>query len=131
MNTLMNMFFFALITFTAFAAALPVYLRDVFVPPITSPDAGTIWVVGQTHNVTWDINGAPSQITNTNGTIVLVTNGRLDLENPLADNFSILDGFHPVTVPDVPDSADYALVLFGDSGNISPNFTIIHTAPSL
>lgn len=91
------MFFFALITLSAFATALPVYLRDVFVPPVTYPHAGTVWQVGQTHNVTWycfivwhvflqcltslhrDISGAPAQITNPTGIIVLAHNGLLDL----------------------------------------------------
>lgn len=27
--------------------------RDVFDPPITYPTAGTVWRVGETHNVTW------------------------------------------------------------------------------
>jgi len=35
--------------------ALPVHLgvRDVFVPPILYPTAGTIWRVGEEHQVTW------------------------------------------------------------------------------
>ncbi len=27
--------------------------RDVFVPPVLYPHAGTVWAQGQTHNVTW------------------------------------------------------------------------------
>lgn len=27
--------------------------RDVYVPPVLYPHAGTVWYSGQTHNVTW------------------------------------------------------------------------------
>ena len=27
--------------------------RDVFVPPVLYPHAGTVWTKGQRHNVTW------------------------------------------------------------------------------
>lgn len=42
----------------------------------------------------------------------------------LAENFSILLGRIEVTVPWVEDGSDYQIVLFGDSGNFSPTFTI-------
>ena len=35
------------------AAASPLEKRDVFIPPVTYPHAGTVWYSGQTHNVTW------------------------------------------------------------------------------
>ncbi|RPD62497.1 hypothetical protein L226DRAFT_544218 [Lentinus tigrinus ALCF2SS1-7] len=108
----------------AVVSALPLAVRDVFVPPVTSPKTGDIWAVGSKQNVTWDISDAPAQITNPNGTIVLAKGGRLDLKHPLASNFSILDGWHEVTVPSVPAGDDYTIVLFGDSGNDSENFTI-------
>lgn len=65
-------------------------------------------------------------------------------DNPLATGFDILLGRFEVTVPDVADGDDYAIVcefncylrylskvliffkVFGDSGNFSPNFTITH-----
>ncbi|THH28222.1 hypothetical protein EUX98_g5971 [Antrodiella citrinella] len=124
MNSLMTMLFFALTTLLALATALPVYVRDVFVPPVTYPHTGTVWFVGQKHNVTWDISGAPSQITNPIGSIVLAHNGLLNLTHPLASNFSILAGRHEITVPDVSPDNSYTIVLFGDSGNDSQNFTI-------
>ena len=42
-----------LLSFLAFAYALPIAVRDVFVPPVTSPTTGTIWTVGSQQNVTW------------------------------------------------------------------------------
>lgn len=42
-------------TLFSLAAAIPVSLetRDVFVPPILYPHAGTVWKAGSHHNVTW------------------------------------------------------------------------------
>ncbi|KAK7677722.1 hypothetical protein QCA50_019274 [Cerrena zonata] len=107
-------------------SALPILeSRDVFVPPITSPDALTIWSVGSKQNVTWDTSNPPAQITNGNGTIYLAKGGLIQLDTPLADKFSILNGIQEVTVPDVEPGVDYAVVLFGDSGNFSPEFSIV------
>jgi len=120
MNTLL--FFF--LTLGALITALPIVLRDVFVPPVTYPHAGTVWYVGQTHNVTWEVNPHPVNITNSKGIIVLAKGGIEDIDHPLASGFNILLGRFEVTVPDVTPGDDYAIVLFGDSGNFSPNFTI-------
>ncbi|KAF9485511.1 hypothetical protein BDN70DRAFT_770384, partial [Pholiota conissans] len=97
--------------------------RDVFVPPITYPHAGTVWKVGEHHNVTWDISDRPVNITNGVGQIMLRTGG---LTTPviLASGFNILDARTTVVVPWVLNGNDYQLVLFGDSGNFSPKFTI-------
>lgn len=100
--------------------------RDVFVPPITSPNASTVWYAGEKYNVTWETAGAPVNITNKYGRIVLATNGLQDYENPIAANFSILLGSYEVTAPNVTTGNEYAIVLFGDSGNYSPQFTIIN-----
>ncbi|KAH8104744.1 hypothetical protein BXZ70DRAFT_922212 [Cristinia sonorae] len=126
MNFIMNLVFFFLATLSTFSTALPLQRRDVFVPHILYPREGTVWFVGQTHNVTWDTSDAPTQITNPRGTIILARNGRLDLDHPLASNFSILDGRHEIKVPNVPEGDVYNIVLFGDSGNFSGNFTIKH-----
>ena len=37
----------------ALAAAVPLKPRDVFVPPVLYPHSGTLWYVGQRHNVSW------------------------------------------------------------------------------
>lgn len=113
--------------FTSGVAALPIenYLqkRDVFVPPILYPHADTVWFSGQTHNVTWDTSDAPVNITNKVGTVAFGFSG---IETPLilANGFDILDGRVEVIVPEVFTRDDYFLILFGDSGNFSPNFTI-------
>ncbi|PCH40174.1 hypothetical protein WOLCODRAFT_136705 [Wolfiporia cocos MD-104 SS10] len=121
--------FFALLSLFALVGALPVNLvRDVYVPPITYPTAGVVWVPGQSYNVTWNTTDAPSQITNPNGTVVLAKNYYEDYQHPLAGNFSILDGYVTVVCPNVTAGDDYQIVLFGDSGNYSPNFTISATA---
>ncbi|KAJ7085006.1 hypothetical protein C8R43DRAFT_1051636 [Mycena crocata] len=108
---------------TAQAMPLTLETRDVFVPPVTYPHAGTVWSVGQRHNVTWDASNPPKQITNGIGRIML---RKGDLTTPviLQENFSILLGRIEVTVPWVLEGNDYKIVLFGDSGNFSPNFTI-------
>ena len=35
------------------AVHAPLEARDVFVPPVTYPHAGTVWYRGQTHTVKW------------------------------------------------------------------------------
>ncbi|KAG2342196.1 hypothetical protein BDR05DRAFT_976609 [Suillus weaverae] len=98
--------------------------RDVFVPPITYPQAGVIWIAGQHHNVTWETDDAPVHITNGIGRVYLATNTIIDLDHPLAVGFNILDGRVAIQVPSVPRGRNYSIVLFGDSGNYSPEFTI-------
>ncbi|KAF5336632.1 hypothetical protein D9758_015939 [Tetrapyrgos nigripes] len=127
-----------LVTFTtilaassaAFATPANVKKRaalDVFAPPITAPVEGDVWVVGQQRNVTWDTSNAPTQITNPIGQIIL-RKGEETTNILLASCFNILIGSIEVTVPEVVDGDDYALVLFGDSGNFSPDFTITSSA---
>ncbi|CCM01907.1 uncharacterized protein FIBRA_03978 [Fibroporia radiculosa] len=124
-NKFTSTILFVLFSLVAFVSALPVHIaRDVWDPPIISPNATTVWIVGQKYNVTWNTTNPPSQITNTVGRVVLAANGLEDYENPLAANFSILLGSIEVTCPNVTAGNDYAIVLFGDSGNFSPNFTI-------
>ncbi|KAJ3485266.1 hypothetical protein NLI96_g5080 [Meripilus lineatus] len=88
--------------------ALPVFVRDVFVPPVTYPHQGTVWVVGQKHNVTWDTSNPPKSITNPKGRIILAKGGLLNLSNPLATNFTVMDGRIEITVPNVPTGDDYS-----------------------
>ncbi|KAI0820169.1 hypothetical protein BC628DRAFT_1331031 [Trametes gibbosa] len=97
--------------------------RDVFVPPVLYPHAGTVWFKGQRHNVTWDTTNAPVNITNKVG-IIQLRKGDLATPLILASGFDILLGRIEVTVPWVIPDDDYSLVLFGDSGNFSPQFTI-------
>ncbi|KAF8827500.1 hypothetical protein F5879DRAFT_922121 [Lentinula edodes] len=119
--------------FFSVVRALPTLLsRDVFDPPITSPSASTIWQVGQTVTVIWDITNLPpaSQLTDPNGTVVLgymassTDSEHLMIDSPLAQDFPLSDGNVSFIVPSVVTRSDYIIALFGDSGNISPTFTI-------
>ncbi|KAF9471776.1 hypothetical protein BDN70DRAFT_887738 [Pholiota conissans] len=96
---------------------------DVFAPPVTSPNAGTVWTVGSTQEVTWDTSNAPVHITNGLGQIMLAKGGEI---TPviLASKFDILQGSISVVVPWVQNGTNYEIILFGDSGNISKDFTI-------
>jgi hypothetical protein len=123
------------------APAAELAQRDVFVPHITSPKAGDVWISGKTAQVTWDTSNAPKQITNRKGSVVLGYDNRLT-RLTLADNFDILDGKVTVSVPQVSTGNDYfidceyptsmfvftskltRMLVFGDSGNWSANFTI-------
>ncbi|KAL1947929.1 hypothetical protein VTO73DRAFT_13653 [Trametes versicolor] len=97
--------------------------RDVYTPPVLYPHAGTVWYKGQTHNVTWDVSDPPAHITNPIASLML-RKGQLPTPLILADNFSILLGRIEVTVPWVTEGDDYIVVLFGDSGDWSEEFTI-------
>jgi hypothetical protein len=101
--------------------AIPLQARDVYVPQILYPHQGTVWCVGEQHNVTWDTSNPPAEITNKIGEVWLRKDGMTTVR--LAYNFSILLGKISVQVPQV-DEGDYQVVLFGDSGNFSPLFTI-------
>jgi len=126
---LLNLFLaFVFVCFANSAIAVPLAgdlaLRDVFVPPVTFPQNGTVWKTGQRHNVTWDASNPPKQITNGRGTILLGSDG---ITTPLilANDFDILLGRIEITVPWVISRTDYFIVLFGDSGNFSPTIEII------
>ncbi|KAI0326016.1 hypothetical protein GY45DRAFT_1329520 [Cubamyces sp. BRFM 1775] len=109
-----------------FAAALPAEMerRDVFTPPVLYPHAGTVWYKGQTHNVTWDVSWHPVNITNKIGRIQL-RKGEITTPLILQAGFDILLGRIEVHVPWVEPGDDYSLVLFGDSGDFSAQFTIL------
>ncbi|KAH9936654.1 uncharacterized protein B0H18DRAFT_868458 [Fomitopsis serialis] len=108
--------------------------RDVISPPITSPDASTVWNVGETVTVTWDLSALPSDVnvTGVTGKLVLGydtwNSENLMLDTPLAQKFLLSAGQVSFAVPSVPTRNNYIVDLFGDSGNISPNFTIIGTS---
>ncbi|KAJ7583398.1 hypothetical protein C8J56DRAFT_953926 [Mycena floridula] len=91
----------------------------VWNPKITSPVAGTVWISGRKVNVTWDLSGRPDKLTQP------LTPGRLQLRQGgffpsgrsvgfIAEKFNLRAGFVEVTI-----------VLFGDSGNIGPDFSIV------
>ncbi|EIM81626.1 uncharacterized protein STEHIDRAFT_22683, partial [Stereum hirsutum FP-91666 SS1] len=102
--------------------------RIVVDPPITSPDASTVWTVGSSVTVTWNTSVIPPEAQNSTGTLVLgfqtSDSENLQLDDPLAKGFLLTDGSVQITVPDVTEKSNYIVVLFGDSGNASPEFTI-------
>ncbi|CAL1707767.1 unnamed protein product [Somion occarium] len=104
--------------------------RTVYIPKITHPKSETVWVTRSKVTVKWETHNPPKKITNQTGKIVLGyledgTDEHFDLDNPLADDFDIMDGSIDVYVPDVEPRDNYFLALFcGDSGNRSPTFTI-------
>ncbi|KAJ7928072.1 hypothetical protein B0H13DRAFT_1969213 [Mycena leptocephala] len=114
-----------LFLFFSVILAAPLDSRTVFDPPITSPTAQSIWKVGEVQTVTWNATGIPAGVT---GKIML---GYLSpdsegehLSDTLASGFNLTDEKVKVTVPAVVSRTSYIVVLFGDSGNISPEFTI-------
>ncbi|KAJ6621845.1 hypothetical protein B0H10DRAFT_2016042 [Mycena sp. CBHHK59/15] len=103
--------------------ATPLEIRTVYAPPITSPTADTVWTVGEVETVTWNATGIPAGVT---GMIMLgyLTPGNEHLNQTLASGFNLTDEQVKVTVPAVVSRTNYIVVLFGDSGNTSPEFTI-------
>ncbi|KAI0658746.1 hypothetical protein C8Q70DRAFT_989867 [Cubamyces menziesii] len=120
-------FVLAVASLSMFTAALPaaeMEKRAVFTPPVTYPHAGTVWYVGQTHNVTWDTADAPANITDRFGGRIQLREGDTTFPIILADDFDVLLGRIEVVVPWVLPGDDYSLVFFGDSGDFSAEFTI-------
>jgi len=124
MNNLSTLFLLLFFSFFTALSAAPIQARDVFVPQVLYPKASTLWFVGQRHNVTWDVSSPPAQITNPTGKIYLRKGQTTLVDNALASGFDITTGRTEITVPDVAPGDDYAIVLFGDSGNFSPYFKI-------
>ncbi|TFY80914.1 hypothetical protein EWM64_g3099 [Hericium alpestre] len=118
---------FLFLCLVAFVHAAPLVKRIVVDPQITTPTASTVWTVGSSVTVTWDTTQIPSS-GNFTGQLILGFNENesenLQLDNPLAQGFDLRAGKVDVTVPDVAPKSDYIVVLMGDSGNASPEFTI-------
>lgn len=51
-------------------------------------------------------------------------NEHLDLDHPLARDIKLKNGEYKIKVPNVVGRSTYIVVLFGDSGNASQEFTI-------
>ncbi|KAJ7781758.1 hypothetical protein DFH07DRAFT_791379 [Mycena maculata] len=119
MSPLMTMLFFL---FPLILAA-PLGTREVYAPPITKPTADSVWTVGAVETVTWNASGIPPGVT---GMIQLgyLTPDSEHLSLILASGFNLTDEEVNITVPAVVSRTNYIIVLFGDSGNASPEFTI-------
>ncbi|KAF8077638.1 hypothetical protein FPV67DRAFT_1443253 [Lyophyllum atratum] len=96
---------------------------DIFDPRIISPNAQTIWVVGQVETVVWDTSDAPINISNGAAVELNPTVGPWAPLRILA-GFDLRGGAVNVTVPDVP-AGQYSITLYGDSGNRSHKFTVV------
>jgi len=123
----------ALLPLHSFASASPFVARagqGVWSPPVTAPQAGDAWSVGSTQLVTWDTDGIPPSAADNTGTLLLgyfegsSEGENLDIDHPLAFDFLLTDGSIYVEVPDVKPRDTYIVVLMGNSGNASPEFTI-------
>ncbi|EJD55069.1 hypothetical protein AURDEDRAFT_132295 [Auricularia subglabra TFB-10046 SS5] len=117
----------ALLALAGLASASPapaVDKRDVYDPKVTYPHAGTVWRLGERHNVTWNTNEAPVHISS--GSAIYLRKGSSTLtKKPLAEGFDLRKGHQAITVPkDITPGTDYRIVLFGDSGNFGSKFTI-------
>ncbi|KAH7885661.1 hypothetical protein F5I97DRAFT_1130267 [Phlebopus sp. FC_14] len=113
------------------ASAAPVQPTELIVwnPMITSPQFGDVWVAGCTQNVTWLTDNIPDEKKNATGLLLLGyyanNSENLDIKHPLASGFPIAWGYVQITVPaNLTRGDNYTVVLFGDSGNASPAFTI-------
>ncbi|KAG2343210.1 hypothetical protein BDR05DRAFT_963152 [Suillus weaverae] len=105
---------FTISSLASLALSLPLNLRDVVDPPITSPTAGAVWHVGEKQLVTWSTNGLPSNVTNPVGMLVLGymynNSENLMLNSPLATNINYTVGQVLITVPNVETREDYIVV---------------------
>lgn len=110
-------------------AKVPLEARTVYLPKITYPNASTVWAAGSHVHVSWNLTDLPSAALKGTGLIKL---GHLDpasegehLAQTLAKNFPLRKGNVTFTLPKhLASRDDYIVVLFGDSGNTSPKFTI-------
>ncbi|KAF8817186.1 hypothetical protein BYT27DRAFT_7229123 [Phlegmacium glaucopus] len=104
--------------------------RGLYIPKITSPTNNTTWIIGSYVTVTWDLHDMPKNVSNQKGSLMLgyLEDGsddeHLQVEHPLAEGFDIKSGFVSIKCPDVDPDKQYIVVLFGDSGNRSPQFSI-------
>ncbi|EJD45614.1 hypothetical protein AURDEDRAFT_64482 [Auricularia subglabra TFB-10046 SS5] len=103
---------------TALASPVLEATRDIFSPTILEPNAATVWQLGGTFDVVWDTSNAPQNISNRG--LILLRNAA-----PLAEGFDLRTGRQPVVVPsNLTPGPAYSIILFGDSGNVSEDFTI-------
>ncbi|KAJ7133805.1 hypothetical protein C8R46DRAFT_1343125 [Mycena filopes] len=110
------------LAFAATALAAGPTPLTVFSPRVTFPTVGTVLVSNASTTVTWDTTGAPTVISNQ--ALLLLRKGDTTAPFILAENFDLRTGSLDITVPNVLSGTDYEFVLFGDSGNFSPTFTI-------
>ncbi|KAH7885263.1 hypothetical protein F5I97DRAFT_1928664 [Phlebopus sp. FC_14] len=130
-GSLFSLFSALLLAVSYLVSAAPVQPVELLVwsPTITSPKLGDVWLTGSTQNVTWLIDDIPDEKKNSTGLLLLGyfanNSENLDIKHPLASGFPIAWGWVDITVPtNLTRRDNYTVVLFGDSGNASPAFTI-------
>ncbi|KIM56802.1 hypothetical protein SCLCIDRAFT_1220079 [Scleroderma citrinum Foug A] len=130
-NSLLSFFLAFVLAISYFARAAPVQPVEniVFRPMITYPTAGITWAACSTQKATWETDNLPDELKNATGLLLLghqtADSENLDIYNPLASQFPLNAGFVEFMVPcNATAMSDYIVVLFGDSGNASPQFTI-------
>lgn len=116
----------------AFATAAPIHPVELLAwsPTILCPTHFTMWPRGSTQTVTWATDNIPEEKLNSTGLLLLGymenNSENLDIKHPLAVDFPIINGEVTITVPENATVRGNAIVvLFGDSGNASPEFAII------
>ncbi|TFK99368.1 hypothetical protein BDV98DRAFT_584337 [Pterulicium gracile] len=114
---------------TLASPALPWVQRRQENPVVLYPDDGVVWVVGSTHNVTWNPAGQES----TEGVIFLAKHSFVDPE-PVAVGVDTTTGRIEVTVPDVEPATDYNMIMViggAIAGPASGPFTIAESRNNL
>ncbi|KAL0082456.1 hypothetical protein F4703DRAFT_1865749 [Phycomyces blakesleeanus] len=121
-----------MIKYIVFCVTLVICLVKAVVlnPHIIVPNESTVWKAGGTFDVKWDtiVYGSPIA-PEVNGTIKLGYLDGTDINEhlfwTLASGFPLNTGSQSVVLPtDLVTKASYIIVLMGDSGNSSPQFTI-------
>jgi len=121
---------FAALAAATLALAIPAQRStlDVWTPTIIYPTEGVTFYAGDKCTITWDVSDAPAQITNPIGAVFL-RKGEETTPLILEGQFLLTRGAITVDIPWVDNGTDYSFVLFGDSGNFSPTFSITGPSP--
>ncbi|KAF7297717.1 hypothetical protein MKEN_01395100 [Mycena kentingensis (nom. inval.)] len=95
---------------------------DVWAPTVLYPSEGAILTSGESCTLVWNATNPPAHISN--GAFVLLRRNGRSYPFVLAKDFDLRAGSVTFPLPEVFSGDDYSFVLFGDSGNFSPLFTI-------
>jgi hypothetical protein len=123
------------VLFMLFAVLFTLTSAIVINPTITSPKAGDKWRSGGDFTVTWDTtyNDGTKDVAIPEGTMGRIMLGYLEkgdqynehLQWTLKTEVHLSTGSQKITLPSgLSTKTSYIIVLMGDSGNASPQFTI-------
>ncbi|VDB91889.1 unnamed protein product [Peniophora sp. CBMAI 1063] len=107
-------------------------ISDVVVTPsFIAPAGGESYKAGSNQTASWDTSKIDEEAKDYTGVLYLgYSDGKsesenLDIAHPLAYGFKLTDGSVNYTIPaNATERDSYFLALVGDSGNLSPKFTI-------